>query len=77
MGNHISSFFDIPKDVIPTTTAITSERAKHSQKEELEFRPLRVAIIGGGLGGLSAAVALRRAGHQGKGTVEPKVFFVG
>lgn len=28
-----------------------------------EFRPLKVAIIGGGIGGMSAAVALRRAGH--------------
>ncbi|KAJ4492807.1 salicylate hydroxylase [Lentinula edodes] len=27
------------------------------------FKQLRVAVIGGGLGGLSAAVALRRAGH--------------
>ncbi|KAK0467871.1 salicylate hydroxylase [Desarmillaria tabescens] len=27
------------------------------------FKQLRVAIVGGGLGGLSAAVALRRAGH--------------
>ena len=26
--------------------------------------PLRVLIIGGGIGGLSAAVALRRAGHE-------------
>lgn len=29
------------------------------------FKQLRVAVIGGGLGGLSAAVALRRAGHIG------------
>ncbi|KAK7471025.1 hypothetical protein VKT23_002440 [Stygiomarasmius scandens] len=27
------------------------------------FKQLRVAVVGGGLGGLSAAVALRRAGH--------------
>ena len=29
------------------------------------FKQLKVAIIGGGIGGLSAAVALRRAGHIG------------
>ncbi|KAF5369851.1 hypothetical protein D9758_001390 [Tetrapyrgos nigripes] len=29
------------------------------------FKQLRVAVVGGGLGGLSAAVALRRAGHIG------------
>lgn len=28
------------------------------------FRQLHVAIVGGGIGGLSAAVALRRAGHR-------------
>ncbi|GAA5999691.1 uncharacterized protein JCM10292_003699 [Rhodotorula paludigena] len=28
-----------------------------------DFKPLKVAVIGGGLGGLAAAVALRRAGH--------------
>jgi salicylate hydroxylase len=31
-----------------------------------QFKQLNVAIVGGGLGGLSAAVALRRAGHLGK-----------
>lgn len=29
------------------------------------FRTLHVAVIGGGIGGLSAAIALRRAGHLG------------
>jgi salicylate hydroxylase len=29
-----------------------------------EFRPLDVAVIGSGLGGLCAALALRRAGHN-------------
>ena len=29
------------------------------------FKQLKVAIVGGGIGGLSAAVALRRAGHIG------------
>ncbi|KAK4687379.1 N-acetylated-alpha-linked acidic dipeptidase, partial [Tremellales sp. Uapishka_1] len=28
------------------------------------FKPLQVAIIGGGLGGMAAAIALRRAGHH-------------
>ncbi|KAJ5889294.1 hypothetical protein N7504_010104 [Penicillium tannophilum] len=28
------------------------------------WRPLNVAIVGGGIGGMSAAIALRRAGHQ-------------
>ncbi len=31
---------------------------------ETGFRPLDVAIIGSGLGGLCAALALRRAGHN-------------
>jgi cation diffusion facilitator CzcD-associated flavoprotein CzcO len=31
-----------------------------------QFKQLNVAIVGGGLGGLSAAVALRRAGHLGE-----------
>jgi salicylate hydroxylase len=29
------------------------------------FKQLKVAVIGGGIGGLAAAVALRRAGHIG------------
>ena len=29
------------------------------------FKQLKVAVIGGGVGGLAAAVALRRAGHIG------------
>ena len=29
-----------------------------------EFKSLDIAIIGGGLGGLSAAISLRRAGHR-------------
>jgi salicylate hydroxylase len=28
------------------------------------FRPLQVAVIGSGLGGLSSAIALRREGHN-------------
>jgi succinate dehydrogenase/fumarate reductase flavoprotein subunit len=29
------------------------------------FKQLKVAVVGGGIGGLSAAIALRRAGHIG------------
>lgn len=29
------------------------------------FNQLKVAVVGGGIGGLSAAIALRRAGHIG------------
>lgn len=29
------------------------------------WKPLNVAVVGGGLGGMAAAVALRRAGHKG------------
>ncbi|KAF8884604.1 hypothetical protein BD779DRAFT_1787139 [Infundibulicybe gibba] len=32
--------------------------------EAQQFKRLNVAVVGGGLGGLSAALALRRAGHQ-------------
>jgi salicylate hydroxylase len=28
------------------------------------WRPLNVAIVGGGIGGMSTAIAMRRAGHQ-------------
>jgi len=31
-----------------------------------EFKKLQVAVIGGGIGGLSAAIALRQAGHRGE-----------
>jgi NADPH-dependent 2,4-dienoyl-CoA reductase/sulfur reductase-like enzyme len=31
---------------------------------ELALDPLRVSIVGAGLGGLAAAVSLRRQGHQ-------------
>lgn len=33
-----------------------------------EFKQLNVAIIGGGLGGMAAAVSMRRAGHKGEPT---------
>lgn len=32
--------------------------------DEGGWRPLRVGIVGGGIGGLCAAVAMRRAGHE-------------
>lgn len=31
-----------------------------------DFKQLSIAVVGGGLGGLAAAVALRRAGHLGQ-----------
>jgi monoamine oxidase len=31
---------------------------------EDEFRPLKILIAGGGIGGLSAAIFLRQAGHN-------------
>lgn len=31
---------------------------------EDEIQPLNVLIVGGGIGGLTAAIALRRQGHQ-------------
>lgn len=34
-----------------------------ASSSNLSFKQLRVVVVGGGLGGLSAAVALRRAGH--------------
>ena len=40
-----------------------------------EFKSLDVAVIGGGLGGLSAAISLRRAGH--KITIYERHSFVG
>ena len=35
------------------------------------FKQLKVAIVGGGIGGLSAAIALRRAGHIGSSSRPP------
>lgn len=32
--------------------------------EKQDFKQLNVAVIGGGIGGLSAALALRRSGHK-------------
>lgn len=39
--------------------------ARTLDEKNNSFKQLRVAVIGGGIGGLSAAVALRRAGHLG------------
>jgi 2-polyprenyl-6-methoxyphenol hydroxylase-like FAD-dependent oxidoreductase len=35
-----------------------------THSNSLANRPLRVLVVGGGIGGLSAAIALRRQGHQ-------------
>ncbi|KAF9450857.1 FAD/NAD(P)-binding domain-containing protein [Macrolepiota fuliginosa MF-IS2] len=56
MGSYLSSTFEAFYGNTENSTKTVSEGA--------EFKSLRVAIIGGGLGGLSAAVSLRRAGHQ-------------
>lgn len=32
---------------------------------ETNFKQLRIAVVGGGIGGVCAALALRRAGHLG------------
>jgi succinate dehydrogenase/fumarate reductase flavoprotein subunit len=37
----------------------------------LRVKYLILAVIGGGLGGLAAAIALRRAGHLGGSTSSP------
>lgn len=44
-------------------TLKTPPLPRSANPEPFTFIPLRVAVIGGGIGGLSAAVALRRAGH--------------
>lgn len=42
---------------------------------EGEWRPLEIAVIGGGLGGFAAALSLRRAGHRV--TVYERAHFAG
>ena len=37
------------------------------------FKQLKVAVVGGGIGGLSAAITLRRAGHIGLSSRPPAV----
>ena len=37
----------------------------------LDFKQLKVGVVGGGIGGLSAAIALRRAGHIGSSSHPP------
>ena len=43
-------------------TSPTVEQASHDQPPEI--RPLKAIVIGAGIAGLSAAVGLRRAGHD-------------
>lgn len=38
-----------------------------------KHKQLKVAIVGGGIGGLSAAIALRRAGHVGSPPLQKTV----
>lgn len=47
-----------------TMTSSVSDVAVHSSLALEHPRPLKIAIVGAGIGGLSAAIGLRRAGHQ-------------
>lgn len=46
-------------------TLMDSAHFSSSSDSPSTFKQLKVAVIGGGIGGLSAAIALRRAGHIG------------
>jgi threonine dehydrogenase-like Zn-dependent dehydrogenase len=50
---------------------ITSEShpAAAAKASSSTFKQLKVAVVGGGIGGLAAAVAFRRAGHLGMSLV--------
>jgi uridine phosphorylase len=50
---------------IPLPANNDMDFARTYNTNNASFEQLRVAVVGGGLGGLSAAIALRRAGHIG------------
>lgn len=51
-------------NVNETDRGITSEAANGTIDESHEKRPLKILIVGGGMAGLTAAIALRKQGHE-------------